>query len=289
MCSKRVASSEAEAAPLAWRHARRPAAPCVAWLVAVLGLSTLAACDDFYDRDYGRSEGLRSGRRGGDGRWGRGHRRHHDRDRDRPDAAAAFDAGTDAGAQADASQPGTGANAGSSSLDAGAADAGAVGSANVDAGAVDPATLALSDGQIVAVADALLAGESDHARAAEPLLGDADVIAFAEQTVAEREAARTTLASLAAAIDIGAEPSALADAVLADNTSALEQLSLGPDAGPIDADFLSSRELVHSSALERFAELAAAADAPALRAQLVVFEALEQSALDRARDLSASR
>jgi hypothetical protein len=289
MCSKRVASGEAKAARPSRRHARRPAAPGAAWLVAVLGLSTLAACDDFGDRDYGRSEGFRSGRRDGDGRGWRGHRRHRDRDRDRPDAAAPFDAGTDAGAQPDASLPGTGAPAGSSNLDAGAADAGAAGSASIDAGAVDSAILALSDGQIVAVVDALLLGEIDHARAAEPLLADAEVIAFAEQTVAEREAARATLASLAAAIDVGAEPSALADEVLADNASSLEQLSLGPDAGPIDADFLSSREAVHARALDRFALLAAAADDPALRAQLVVLAALEQSALDRTRDLSASR
>lgn len=291
MCPKRVASSEAKAAWPGRRRACRPAAPGVAWLVAVLGLSSLAACDDFDDRDYGRSEAFRSGRRDADGRGWRGHRRHRDRnrDRDRADAAAPFDAGTDAGAQPDASLPGTGAPAGSSNLDAGAADAGAAGSASVDAGVVDSAILALSDGQIVAVADALIVGEIDHARAAEPLLGDAEVIAFAEQTVAEREAARATLASLAGAIDIGAEPSALADEVLADNASSLEQLARGPDAGSIDADFLSSREAVHARALERFALLAAAADAPALRAQLVVLAALEQSALDRTRDLSASR
>jgi hypothetical protein len=286
MCSRRVASSEAEAEPRpARRHVRRSVVPSPA-LVAVLGLSTLAACDDFDGRDYGRSEGFGPGRRDRDGRGGRGHRRHHGGDGDRPDAAAATDAGSDAGAQADASLPGTGANAGSSNLDAGASDASAVGSGSVDAGAIDAAILALSDGQIVAVADALLAGESDHARAAELLLGDAEVLAFAEQTVAEREAARTTLASLAAAIDIGGQPSALADEVLADNSRSLEQLS-APDAGPIDADFLSSREVVHARALERFIALGAAADAPVLRAQLVVFEALEQSALGRVRELSA--
>lgn len=285
MCSNRVASSEAAAAARpVWRHVRRSLAPSAALLV-VLGLSTLASCDDFDGRDYGRSDGFGPGRRDRDGRSGRGHRWNHGRDGDRPDATAASDAGIDAGAQADASLPGTGANAGASNLDAGASDASVVGSASVDAG-VDPAILALSDGQIVAVADALLAGESDQARAAESLLGDAEVLAFAEQTVAERDAARTTLASLAAAIDIGAQPSAFAEEVLADNARSLEQLS-APDAGPIDADFLSSREVVHARALERFAALAAAADAPALRAQLVVFEALEQSALGRARELSA--
>jgi hypothetical protein len=286
MCSKRVASSEAGAAAWpAWRGVRRPAAPSVV-LAAVLGACALAACDDFDGRDYGRAEGFRAGRRDGDGRWGRGHRRHHDRDRHRPDASAALDAGVDAGALADAGLPGTGASGGSSNLDAGSADAGVVASGS-DAGTVDAAILALSDGQIVAVADALLAGESEQARAAELLLGDAELIAFAEQTVAEREAARTTLASVAAAIDIGAEPSALADEVLADNERSLEQLS-APDAGPIDAEFLSSREVVHARALDRFAALGASADAPALRAQLVVFEALEQSALGRVRELSAS-
>lgn len=288
MCSKRVASGEAQAAQSAGRHARRSAAPALAGLVAALGLSTLAGCDEFEGRDYGRSEGFRSGRRDGDGRGWRGHRRHRDRDGERPDAAAPFDAGSDAGALPDASVPGTAATAGASTSDAGAADAGG-GSVSVDAGAVDSAILALSDGQIVAVADALLLAEADQARAAEPLLVDADVIAFAEQTVAQREAARTTLASLAAAIDLGAEPSVLADEVLADSARSLEQLSLDPDAGAIDADFLSSREAVHAGALERFGALAAAADAPALRAQLVVFVALEQSALDRTRDLSASR
>jgi hypothetical protein len=286
MCSNRVASSEAAAAArLVWRHVRRPLARSTALLVVVLGLSTLAACDDFDGRGYGRSDGFGPGRRDRDGRSGRGHRRDHRRDGDRPDATAASDAGSDAGAQADASLPGAGANAGSSNLDAGASDASVVGSASVDAG-VDPAILALSDGQIVAVADALLAGESDQARAAESLLGDAEVLAFAEQIVAERDAARTTLASLAAAIDVGAQPSALAEEVLADNARSLGQLS-APDAGPIDADFLSSREVVHARALERLAALGAAADAPALRAQLVVFEALEQSALGRARELSA--
>jgi hypothetical protein len=286
MCSKRVASSEAAAAARpAWRHVRRSVASRTALLVA-LGLSAPAACDDFDGRDYGRSEGFGPGRRDRDDRWGRGHRRQHGRDRARPDATAASDAGIDAGAPSDASLPDTGANAGASNLDAGGSDASVVGSASVDAGAVDPAILALSDGQIVAVADALLAGESDHARAAELLLGDAEVLAFAEQTVAEREAARTTLASLAAAIDVGAQPSALAEEVLADNARSLAQLS-APDAGPLDADFLSSREVVHARALERFAALGAAADAPALRAQLVVFEALEQSALGRVRELSA--
>jgi hypothetical protein len=289
MCSKRVASGEAQAAQSARGHARRSAAPALAGLVAVLGLYTLAGCDEFEGRDYGRSEGFRSGRRDGDGRGWRGHRRHRDRDGERPDAAAPFDAGSDAGALPDASVPGTAATAGASTSDAGAADAGAGGSVSVDAGAIDSAVLALSDGQIVAVADALLLAEADQARAAEPLLVDADVIAFAEQMVAQREAARTTLASLAAAIDLGAEPSVLADEVLADSARSLEQLSLDPDAGAIDADFLSSREAVHASALERFGALAAAADAPALRAQLVVFVALEQSALDRTRDLSASR
>lgn len=290
MCSKRVASSEASAGlQRAVRPVRRRLAPVGACLVAVMGLSTLAACDDFDGRDYGRSGGFGPGRSDRDGRWGGGRHRHRDRDRDRdrPDATAAADGGTDAGAQADAGLPGTGASAGSSSLDAGATDASSVGAAADDAGAVDPAILALSDGQIVAVADALLAGESEHARAAELLLDDAEVLAFAEQTVAEREAARTTLASLAAAIDIGAEPSALADEVLADNQSALEQLS-APDAGPSDADFLASREAVHARALERFAALEAAADAPALRAQLLVFEELERSALARVRELSAS-
>lgn len=289
MCSKRVASGEARAvARPAGRHPRRGPASSGAWLVVLLGLSTLAACDDFGGRDYGRAEGFGPGRRGGDGRGWRGHRRHRDRDRDRPDAAATTDAGLDAGAAADASAPDGGA---ASNLDAGAADASAGGAGEVpdgvsDAGAVDPAVLALSDGQIAAVADALLAGEIDQARAAEPLLGDADVIAFAEQTASEREAARSTLASLASAIDVESEASALADEVLADNASALEQLA-APDAGPIDADFLSSREVVHARALERFVALEAAADAPALRAQLLVFEALEQSALVRASELSA--
>lgn len=74
--------------------------------------------------------------------------------------------------------------------------------------------------------------------------------------------------------------------MLAENVEALEQLT-GPDAGSIDAPFLSSREAVHARALERFAALGAAADAPALRAQLLVLQALEQSALERARELSA--
>jgi hypothetical protein len=249
------------------------------WLVVMLGLSALAACDDSYDRGYGCSERFGPGRRGLDHGWGRRHRRQRERERDRPDAAAVADAGSDAGAGADAGLPQAGADAGSASVDAGAVDAGS------DAGAVDAAVLALSDAQILAVADALLAGEIDQARAAEPLLGDAEVLAFAEQTAAEREAARTTLGSLATAIDLAAEPSGIAAEVLAENASALEQLG-GPDAGAIDAEFLSSREAVHARSLERFGALGAAADAPALRAQLLVLQALERATIERARELS---
>jgi predicted outer membrane protein len=178
-------------------------------------------------------------------------------------------------------------DAGASGPGAGVVDAGAAAPPADDAGAVDAAILALSDGQILAVADALLAGEIEQARTAEPLLGDPEVLAFAEQTAAEREAARSTLASLATALDVAAEPSALADEVLAENESALQPLAQ-PDAGALDAAFLSTRALVHGRALERFSALAVAADAPALRAQLVVLEALERSALELVGELSAA-
>ena len=171
----------------------------------------------------------------------------------------------------------------------GSADAGgAAGAADASSGPspVDAAVLALSDGQIVAVADALLAGELDQARAAEAQLSDADLLAFAEQTIAEREAARSTLASLATAIDVLAAPSDVAEDVLAENVASLAPLLTEPDAGSLDAAFLSTREAVHTRAFDRFTALAAAADAPALRAQLVVLQALEQSALERARELN---
>lgn len=280
MYSRTVASSGAAPATLPGRRLSWPGSRAV--LVVVLGLSTLAACDDFDGRDYGRAPGFGPGRRGGDDGWGRWHRRH--RDHGRP--GAGVDAGPDAGARADAGLADAGGSPGSTDLDAGVADAGAAGSTGADAGAVDAAILALSDGQILAVADALLAGEIDQARAAEPRLGDPEVLAFAEQTAAEREAARSTLASLASAIEVAAEPSAVADDVLAENASALETLA-EPDAGALDAGFLSSRGVVHARALERFGALAAAADAPALRAQLVVLEALERAALELARELAA--
>lgn len=289
MASERVASNSNDGAKGLARIGRRGLrpAPLAAWLAIVLGVATLTACDDFDGRDGDRSERGRG--RGGDddrdrrGRW--------EREPDRPRAPDALDAGD----RGDAGSGDAGNDAGADvageldvELDAGATytpplvDAGA--DPALDAG--DPTVVGLNDGQILAVADALLAGEIEQARVAEALLGDADVIAFASETSAEREAARSTLTSLATAIGIEAEPSSLADDVIAGNATRLESLA-APDGGSIDAVFLSVSEDAHARALERFAALRAAADAPALQAQLLVLEALERSALDRSRELAA--
>ncbi|HTV18365.1 MAG TPA: DUF4142 domain-containing protein [Polyangiaceae bacterium] len=263
-------------------------------LSLVLGLATLAGCDDsfgrrFDDRDRWGFERFGSGR-DRDG-WGGRDRWHHRR----PHAPGSSDAGADAGSDAGTGDAGadaglgTGGTAGTpAEPDAGAgASATDAGGAAADASAVDAAIQTLSDGQVLAVADALLAGEIEQARAAEPALSNVDVLAFAEQTLAEREAARSTLASLAGALELVPAPSGIAEEVLAANASSLAPL-LEPDAGALDAVYLGSRDAVHRRALELYQSLSSVADAPALQAQLLVLQTLEQSTLARASQLTST-
>jgi hypothetical protein len=260
-------------------------------LIVLLGAGALG-CEDLRGERWGRdgrfgpgwSERGGFGRRGPDGFW------HHRRGPGAEDGAASGDAGADAGA-VDAGDAGALANSGGNGTppapvaDAGV-DAASVPSPVVDAGAASEVA-ALGDDQLVLLADSLLAGELDRARTALPSLVDADVLAFAEQSGDALEAARATLATIADAIGVTPAASDVADAVRAESDSALEEL-VAPDAGGLDAVFLSSQLQAYSRSLELLPEMIAAADSPELSAQLVVLRALQQQDLSRIQALTAA-
>jgi predicted outer membrane protein len=258
-------------------------------ILAMLGCGALAGCDEPGGR-FGRTEGFqgRNGRdddgwrRGRRGEWHRGDRNGMN------EAGAALDAGADAGNDAG---PSTDAGAVS---DAGAATVvdpvgppgGDAGAGSLDAGA-DASVLALSDGQLLLLADALLAGEVDQAQAARASLANADVLAYADQVIVDRAAARSTLLTLSAAIGESPTASVVSDELQAANAAALQDL-IGPDAGAIDEPYMTSRVAAHTRALELLASMIGAADAEPLRAQLIVLQAIQTEQLDRARAILAA-
>lgn len=254
-----------------WRSGLRSAGSLS--LAALLGAGHLAGCDELGDRDergfdrWDRFDG-RSGR-DDDGWWGGGRRggRHRGPRDAANDAGARVDAGNDAGEATDAG--------------AGAADAGA-----------DASVLALTDGQLLLLADTLLLAEVEQAQAAQPFLADADALAYAEQVVVERAAARSTLQALSVALGETLADSAVNDDVRAASDAALDELS-GPDAGaldPADLDlaYMASRVAAHTRALELLAAMIGAADAEPLRAQLIVLQAIQTQQLERASAILAA-
>jgi hypothetical protein len=256
-------------------------------LLALLG-GSVTACDDVGDGDFDRRG--RFGR-GGDERWDRdgrdreGFRGWHRRHRHDPvDASAALDAGNaatdagDAGAATDAELADAAAQpVGEDLLDAGAA---------ADA-APASAAAALSDAQILLAADNLLAGTIAQAQAALPRLADTDAVGFAEQLVDDDAAARNTLALIGDAIGASPAGSDLADSITAES-DAIAAAFAEPDAGALDALYIESTVTAHTAALSLVGELAAAADAPALRAQLVVLQTVVGLQLERAQEIGAA-
>jgi uncharacterized protein DUF4142 len=279
MCLESVASSGIEGVELRLKGRSRRLRPWAGLgLIALLGMGTVGCEDlrgDRFDRDGRFWAGNGRGDRDGFGRGRGGRFWHHGRN-----AGANGSGSPDAGADA-------GAGDGGLELDAGAAaevaDAAAAPDASGDAGATGVA--ALEDGQLVLLADTLLAGELDRARTALPSLLDADVLAFAEQSSEQLDAARGTLDTLASAIGVSPAASSEADAVRAATDEALAQL-VAPDAGGLDALFLSSQLEASTRSLDELAQMIAAADAPELRAQLVVLRALQQQDSSRLRELT---
>jgi hypothetical protein len=265
---------------------------CTLGALTLLGSLILGGCEDPF---ASRSDGAGFWR--GDPRDGRQsardfprHRRHGRGAADARDTGAG--AGADAGGAGDAgdagdaglSVGGDAATAASSGANAGLVDAGAS-TPTADAGA-DPAVQALNDGQILLVIDTLLGGSIDQAAAALPSLVDADTIGFAEQIVDEDTAARDTLAAVANAIGASPAESAVAASARATIAGVLEQL-VEPDAGALDGAFIDTQIAALTRTLPLMEQLAEAADAPVLRAQLVVLHAVEQARLERARQIAA--
>jgi hypothetical protein len=168
----------------------------------------------------------------------------------------------------------------------GANDAGELGAGAADGG-LDPSIQALSDGQILLVADTLLVGSTDAASAARAGLADPEALAFAEQLLDQYVPARGTLRALGQALGTAPAESTVAAAARGANDALLEPLS-AVDAGALDVPFINSQLAAHGRALEQLAQLIAAADAPPLRAQLSVLQALEQANLERAQAIAAA-
>jgi hypothetical protein len=256
-------------------------------LLAMLG-GSLSACDD----DIGEGEPGRRGRfgrdddrwdrdrRGREGwrRWHRGHRH------DETDASADADAGN---AATDAGDAGPATNA--ETADAAAQPAGEDlldAGARVDA-APASAAAALSDAQILLVADNLLGGAITQAQAALPRLTNADALGFAEQLIDEDAAARNTLTLIGDAIGASPAGSDIADTISAES-DVLSAAFAEPDAGALDALYIESTLTTHTAALSLVSELAAAAGAPELRAQLVVLQTVLGVQLERAQGIGAA-
>lgn len=267
------------------RHGRSWRACSAVLIMAALG-SSFAGCDDDFDGRYDGRSGFGRGedrwdRDGRDGRggWRRWHRGHH---RGAPDAA------TDAGPSAPATDAGdaglaTNADAAAQPVGGDLLDAGA---GTPDAAAATGAA-ALSDGQILLVADTLLAGGIGQAQAALPGLAEPGAEAFAEQLIDEHAAARNTLAAIGESIGAGEATSNIADALSAEN-DALAAALAAPDAGSIDALYLESLITAHGAALVLVGELRTGADAAALQAQLLVIQALLELQLGRAETIAAA-
>jgi hypothetical protein len=256
---------------------------CTLGVLTLLGGVTLGGCEDPFAHRSDRAgvwRGYPRGERQGVGDFPRHHRHGRagaeDRDSGADGGSDAGDAGLTLGASADASA------AASSGAGAGLVDAG-----NPSADAVlDPTVQALSDGQILLVVDTLLGGSIDQASAALPRLVDSDVLGYAGQIVDEDGSARDTLATVAGVI--GASP---AESAVAENERAAIQGELTPlvepDAGTLDNVFIAAQITALTRTLPLIEQLAAAADAPVLRAQLVVLHAVEQARLERATQIAA--
>jgi predicted outer membrane protein len=283
MYSKGTSRTLTAAIARRWAASSRGRSSFVALSVAgvLLGV-VLPGCDDLFDDRPQRSDGFwRAGSRDdGPGRGERG--RWHRRGRG---ASAGADAGVaDAGVNGgigDAGGPGSGSGV----PPAGGGDAGA-GAGAADAG-LDRAVQALSDGQLLLVADTLLVGSTDAATRALASLADTGALGFAEQLLDEYTAARGTLAALAQAIGVNPIASDIATGVRGVNDAALAEL-VATDAGSLDGPFINSQVAAQTRALSLLPQLIAAADAPALRAQLIVLQALEQANLGRAQALAAA-
>jgi hypothetical protein len=252
-------------------------------LLAVLG-GSLGACDDMGERDadrrgrFGRVDDRWERERGDRDGWRPWHRGHR---HDETDASAESDAGnaaTDAGDAGPASIADAAAQpAGEDLLDAGAgADA-----------APPSAAAALNDAQILLVAENILTGAIAQAQAALPRLADADAVGFAEQLIDEDAAARNTLGVVGDAIGASPAGSELADAISA-QSDALSAAFAEPDAGALDALYIESTLTAQTETHALVGELAAAADAPALRAQLVVVQTVLGLQLERAQQIGAA-
>lgn len=190
---------------------------------------------------------------------------------------------------------------GSSALDAGAADAGAAAAAALpDAGLGDAGSAsdagespeqALSDAQILRVADTLDAIEIDQAQAVLPLLGGPELQTFAQEMLDQHQLARDSWSVLAGALDLVPVDSALADELQADAAGTLQQL-LRADPELLPALYLSTEVADHDRAIELLNELIGAADADTLRAQLTVWRTIASdhraAAEQLATDLAAS-
>jgi predicted outer membrane protein len=173
-----------------------------------------------------------------------------------------------------------------------AGDAGVLAGGSPDSGAndagADLGAQALSDSQLLALADALSSNEIAQAQAALPASTDADVQRFATQLTADHQAARATLSTLATGLGVTPASSSLSEQLAQESAAALQQLAAA-DAGGIDLLFVSSQVAELSRALTLLGQLEAAADAAALRAELVVLQSIVQQELSLARSLAALR
>jgi len=165
------------------------------------------------------------------------------------------------------------------------ADAGAPDAAAADAGANVAA--ALGDGQIVTVADVLNASEVEQAQAVLPRLQNDAVRAFAQIMIEEHQAARDGLGTLATEQQIAAANSDVADQLRAQSQQVQSELAAVADA-QLDAAYLETQVTAHGEAEALLADLSAAADSPALAAQLSQLRLNVQGHLQSASALRAS-
>jgi predicted outer membrane protein len=260
------------------RHGCRASRSVGAICLVVLATASIGACGDDAGQRWYRARPVPGGFRG-----------DHDRDlwpgrglggRTRlpePDASARADAGLlDAGTDAGASLADAGVSA---PTDAGASDAGS----SPDASA-SPAQ-ALSDAQILRVADALDAIEIERAQALSPLLEGAELQAFAQAMLDQHQLARDSWSLLSGVLDLLPADSELVGELQADGAAALQQL-LGAEPEALSALYLSTEIADHDRALELSSQLIDAADAEALRAQLVVWRAIASDQRAAAEQLS---
>ena len=122
---------------------------------------------------------------------------------------------------------------------------------------------ALSDGQLLFVADTANAGEVEQARAAFPKLEDERVRAFAEEMLVGHQAARDELLRFSDENDVFAKNSRVAVRLKREGQRVVDQL-LRADV-PADEPYVDTQVLAHTEALALYDQLVAAADSPELR------------------------